>query len=146
MSVKFEDIEQAYHFVSSAEPCMNSVYLSKETGQSYYVSDEGDSDELPDDIEDGDKYLEIPDKYDLDLGQELVWDFVRKRIPDAYDEVRGIFGRRGAYSRYKDFLFSRDLLDNWHHFEEERTQAKLMAWCKENHVELAEFAVESDLS
>ena len=39
---------------------MHEAYLCKETGQIFYTSEMGDSDELPEDIEDPDRYITIP--------------------------------------------------------------------------------------
>jgi hypothetical protein len=50
--MKFQDIEHAFMFVSMAPKFANSAILSKETGEIYYVSEFGDSDELPDDVDD----------------------------------------------------------------------------------------------
>jgi hypothetical protein len=74
-------------------------------------SEFGDNDEkLPDDI-DNEKYIAIPDKRELDLGEPLVLDFAREFLTDGYDEVRHIFSRRGAYRRYKDLLVRRGALN-----------------------------------
>lgn len=46
-SMKYSDIEDAVLFVSAASPFEHEAYLNKETGEAYYVSALGDSDELP---------------------------------------------------------------------------------------------------
>ncbi len=69
-----------------------------------------DEEELPDDIGDGDKYLRIPDKSELDLGKPLVLDFARQFLPDDFNKVREIFSKRGAYARFKDLLEYRGAL------------------------------------
>jgi hypothetical protein len=80
--MKFDDIELAFLFVSGAAQFTNSALLCKETGEIYYISEMGDSDELPEDIEDSDQYIEIPHKNDLDLGNRLVMDFVAEYCPE----------------------------------------------------------------
>jgi hypothetical protein len=55
-----------------------------------------DLDELPDDIDDSEKYVQIPNKRELDLGKPLVLNFARQFLPDDFDEVRQIFSSRGA--------------------------------------------------
>jgi hypothetical protein len=52
--------------------------------------------------------------------------------------VRDIFGRRGAYRRFKDFLETRSMLEKWYAFEEKATAEALRKWCEENGIELAE--------
>ena len=97
----------------------------------------GDSDELPDDIDEP-KYISIPYKNDLDLGKNLVIEFISLFLPEELDQVNSIFRRKGAYSRYKDLLFEKGLLDKWHKFEDERQKAALKIWCTENEIEVEE--------
>ena len=82
--------------------------------------------------------MEIPHKYDLDLGKELVWEFVDRQIPGLKNRVQGIFSRRGAYGRYKAFLADLDLLDAWHRFEDERTREALLGWCRDQGISIDE--------
>ena len=115
--MKFDDIEMAFEYVSSEQPFMHSAYISRKTGQVYYVSELGDSDELPDDIDDEDLYVSIPHKNDLDLGRKLVFNFVAESLPSDIDEVSNIFSRKGAYSRFKRLLDSRGKLEDWYAYE-----------------------------
>ena len=115
---------------------MHSAYLCKETGQIFYTSQMGDSDELPEDIDDPDKYITIPHKNDLELGKSLVIEFTSEYLPAELDRVYSIFRSRGAYSRYKDLIDEKGLLDKWHKFEDERQKAAIKKWCEENRVEI----------
>ena len=51
----------------------HQAYLCKQTGKIYLHSDlyEDPDEELPEDLEDGDKYIALPGKRDLDLGKPL---------------------------------------------------------------------------
>ncbi|SEC07881.1 Uncharacterised protein family (UPF0158) [Rhizobiales bacterium GAS191] len=140
MPVSFKDLEFAFDFVSSGRLGENQAYISKETGKTYWRSDYMDEsvEELPEDIDDGEKYLEVPHKNDLDLGRTLVFDFVAAALPDDYEKVRDIFRSKGAYARFKDLLGYRKAVDRWHEFEAKATQDALRAWCKENAIELAD--------
>jgi len=62
MAIPFDDIEHAFFFISMEQKYMHSAYLCRESGQIFYTSEMGDSDELPEDIEDPDKYITIPHK------------------------------------------------------------------------------------
>jgi hypothetical protein len=135
--VKFTDIEDAFLFVSSDSYGMNTAILDKATGQVYYRSEMGDLDEINQDEPDWDNCIEIPHKNDLDLGQELVFEFVEDHLPDEYDLVRQTFRSRGAYGRFKDLLESRGLLQRWYEFENGREQQALRQWCEENEIELS---------
>ena len=137
MKHRLSDIELADEFVCLQPPTMNSAILSRDTGKIYYFSEFGDSDEdIPDDIEDSDSYIALPHKYDLDLGSNLVYDFIQQQAPELSDTVSNIFSRRGAYSRFKGLLRTLDLLDSWYQYEENQTRAALKEWCKENEIDL----------
>ena len=136
MTVSFSDIENAFFYVSMDQMFMHNAYLCKETGKIFYTSEMGDSDELPDDIDDQDKYISIPHKNELDLGKPLVIEFISKYLPEELDRVYSIFRRKGAYSRYKDFLEQKGVLEDWYEFENKCQTVALKEWCKENNIEI----------
>jgi len=134
--MKFQDIESAFMFVSMAPEFQNSAILSRETGEIYYVSEIGDSDELPDDVDDAEKYIEIPHKNELDLGKALVLEFASEHLPEDLQEVDRIFNRKGAYARFKQLLEDKDMLDQWYEYENRRQDSALREWCTENNIEV----------
>lgn len=134
MAISFDDIENAFMYVSSDQQYMQNAYMCKETGQMFYTSEMYDSDELPEDIDDPDRYITIPHQNDLELGIPLVFEFTEEYLPEEIDHVYSIFRSRGAYSRYKDFLDSKGHLDKWHKFEDERRKTALKQWCLENNI------------
>ena len=136
--MKYSDIEDAFQFVSSAQPFEHSAYLKKETLETYYVSEMGDSDELPGDLEENDNYVGIPHKNDLDLGLNLVLSFISAKLPNELEKVRGIFRSRGAYARFKDLLEQKGQLEVWYEYEKKATEEALREWCKESGVTLAD--------
>ena len=115
---------------------MHNAYLCKETGEMFYTSEIGDSDELPEDIDDPEKYIAIPHKNELDLGKTLVIEFTSTYLPEELKKVYSIFRHRGAYSRYKDLLESKGALEDWYKFENERQKVALKEWCQENKIEI----------
>jgi hypothetical protein len=139
MPVRFEEIQEAFEFVSAAGVGEHQAFLCMQSGKIYWQSDLSDlDDELPDDIEDDEKYLAIPDKRELDLGKPLVLDFARQVLPGDFDEVRRIFSKRGAYANFKDLLIRRRVLEQWYAFEEEATARALREWCELNSIALAD--------
>ena len=134
--MKYSDIEDAFLFVSNSPPEENYAYVNKETGEAYYVSSLGDSDELPDVLEENEKYISVPHKNDLNLGRSLVFDFISANLPGEFERVRGIFNRKGAYARFKDLLEFKGQLDAWYAFERKATEEALREWCEENNVTL----------
>jgi hypothetical protein len=138
MSVSFSDLEFAFDFVSSAGPGENQAVLDRQSGRIYYHSEflgDMEEEEFPDDIDD-ERYIEIPHKNELDLGTALVFGFVRRFLPDDYDEVRSDFRRRGAYGRFKALLARRGTIDRWHDFSSKAEEAALREWCADNAIEL----------
>jgi hypothetical protein len=73
----------------------------------------------------------------LGLGRRLALAFAEKECPADYETVVHFFQRRGAYSRFKELLQTRDLLERWYDFENQATDAALCAWCVENDIEVA---------
>jgi hypothetical protein len=123
-------------FVSSAPMYSNSAYISRETGQTFYVSSMGDSDELPEDIYEDEQYIEIPHKNELGLGKDLVLDFTSEHMPNEIEDVYSFFRKKGAYSKFKSLLERKALLEKWYVFEEARTNEALREWCQENNIEI----------
>ena len=89
MRVSLKDIREAFDFVSTGGGDEHQAILFKQSGKLYYHSELCDDlDSLPDDIDDGDKFLPIPDKRELDLGKPLALDFARQFLSGGFDEVR----------------------------------------------------------
>jgi hypothetical protein len=84
------------------------------------------------------KYVQLPDKRELDLGKPLVLDFVREVLPEDFDDVRDMFRRRGAYARFKDLLDRRRALEQWYDFERKATERALREWCEMNSIEVSD--------
>ena len=141
MPTSFSDIESSFEFVSGESVGMNEAFLCRRTGKIYWRSDSLGLDELeeiPDDVEDDEKYIAIPDKRELGLGKPLVLDFAREVLPNDFDEVRYMFGRRGAYQKFRALVTQRNVLDRWYEFEAKATERALREWCELNSVELAD--------
>ncbi len=98
-------------------------------------SDEAGIDEIPEDI-DGDRYVEVPSKRDLDLGRDLVFRFVKEAMPDDLDLVYDFFSHRGAYGNFRDFLDRRSMVDQWHKFEDAATRKALLEWSEDNNIKV----------
>jgi hypothetical protein len=94
VAIPFDDVLNAYEFVSAATQSENEAYISASTGQIYYVSSIAREDELPEDAEESDDYISVPHKNDLDLGRNLVFSFAQQELPDACDDIQDMFRRR----------------------------------------------------
>jgi hypothetical protein len=136
--IKLDTLLDAFDFVSSGAPFEREAFICKVTGASYWRSAYGDvNDDLPEDIDDADKYAAVPHKNDLDLGKRLVLRFAADVLPHDYDEVRAIFSRKGAYARFKDLLDRRGKLQQWYDYEEKARRDALLEWCRSNGIEVA---------
>ncbi len=133
------ELRNTFDFVSAGAPLEHSAYICADTGKIYWTSDTADldDDDVPADIHDSDRYIGVPHKNELCLGRRLALEFAEQELPADYEEVVRFFQRRGAYSRFKDLLQTRGLLERWYDFENETTDAALRAWCVENGIELA---------
>lgn len=137
-TVSLDQLDDAVDWVSASYGD-SEAYVCLATGKIYWKpGEEGviDDLEIPDDIDDGDKYLPVPDKWSLDLGNQLVFDFVREFAPLCYDDVRQMFRRKGAYRRFGDFVEEKDLFEKWRRYRDDETAKALANWCEENRLEL----------
>ena len=117
----------------------HQAFLCRQSGKVYWHSElSEDLEELPDDIDDSEKYVPIPDKRELNLGKPLVLDFARQFLPDEFDEVRQIFNKRGAYAIFKDLLDRRGALDQWYDFEAKAEERALRIWCDLNSIDVGD--------
>src|SRR5882757_346298 len=141
MPVSFQEILDAFEFVGSSSAGEHQAILCRRTGKIYWRSESSDldelNDELPDNVEDDEKYVAIPDRRELDLGRPLVLDFAREFLPNDFDEVRYIFSKRGAYQKFRALLIRRNVLDRWYDFEAKATEKALREWCEFNSIEVA---------
>lgn len=143
MPVSFKELLDAYVLFGMAGPPNTcEVVLCKETGNIYYRSYVQEiatpEDELPDDIDDEEKYITLPDRREFDLGKQLVFDFAREYLPDDFDDVRDMFGRRGAYQNFKALLNRRDAREKWYEFEAKAIEQALRAWCEDNLIDVTD--------
>jgi hypothetical protein len=142
MPVSFQEILNAFEFAATGGIAENQAILCRRTGKIYLHSDfsdfEGLLDELPEDVEDDEKYIAIPNKRELALGKPLALDFAREVLPRDFDEVRYIFGRPGAYAKFRALLIRTKALERWYEFESTATRRALREWCEFNSIEVVD--------
>jgi hypothetical protein len=141
MSVSIADITQAFDWANTNGDLGEfHAYVCKRSGKIYHQADFPDveefNDKLPDDIEDEDKYIPLPDKRELSLGKPLVLDFTRNFLPDDFDDVRYFFSKRGAYPKFKSLLARRGAIDRWHAFQAQASEEALRDWCTLHSIEI----------
>ncbi len=136
--VNFDDLLNAFEWVSAGAQYDNTAYIHRVTGKVFFDSDEFEPEEpLPEDYEDGTLYIAAPHKNELNLGRNLVFDFVEENMPESLGVVQDFFRKKGAYSRYKDLLERKGRLDDWHRFEAAAVEAALRDWAAENKLDIS---------
>jgi hypothetical protein len=140
MPLRFDDVLTAFEFVSGDGS--SEALLCRRTGRVYWRSSTADideiADELPEGVEDDANYIAIPRKQELGLGKPLALDFAREFLPDDFDEVRYIFGRRGAYRNFRTLVTRRRVLERWYDFEAKATERAIREWCELNEIEVTD--------
>jgi hypothetical protein len=136
-SINLDELRNAFEFLSSGPSSEHSAYICMDTGIIYWTSNVMDlEEEIPDDIETSDRYISVPHKNDLKLGQSLALSFIDQEIPHEYNFAASLFRKRGAYRRFKELLQAEGLLEKWFVFEANASDLALQNWCKENNIEL----------
>lgn len=102
-------------------PLEHEAYVCRETGHVHWHSNAGDN------FED-----------EVDLGNRLAFRFVDEFLPGESRRVREVFGRRGAYARFKDLLDQRRMLKQWHEHEQAAQRTALKEWCPMNRLSIDE--------
>ena len=138
-TVNLDQLQNAMEWASS-DFLDNEAYICRQTGKIYWIAgDPGmidEEEEIPEDIHNGERYLPVPDKRDLDLGNQLAFDFATRYLAQHYDDVRDMFRRQGAYRRFKDFLERKDMLEKWYAYSDERAAKALGEWCETENLSL----------
>jgi hypothetical protein len=82
--------------------------------------------------------IAIPSKQVLGLGKALALDFAREFLPKDYEDVRDLFGRRGAYRNFRALVTKIRVLERWYDFESKATKRAVREWCELNEIELTD--------
>jgi hypothetical protein len=138
ITVKYDDLSAAFDFVSFGAPFEHRAFVSLETGAVDWISETNpiEEDELPDDLDTSDRYIEVPHKNDLDLGNHLALRFTQEQLSHRFTTVEAFFRHRGAYARFKELLSSEGCLEDWYAYEAEATTQALRDWCAANEIQL----------
>jgi hypothetical protein len=135
--ISYADLLAAFEWVNSSAPGENSAFVSRKTGATHWTSALMElEDELPEDIEDDSIYVAVPHKNDLDLGKNLVLNFMDERLPESCATVATFFSQRGAYRRFKDLLERKGMLEAWYEYEAQAVEQALRTWSEENGLQL----------
>ncbi|OIQ72444.1 hypothetical protein GALL_459300 [mine drainage metagenome] len=137
VSINYAELRNAFEFVSLGSRGEQSAYICLDSGVIFWQSSTLELDEnVPDDIETSDRYISVPHKNDLKLGQNMALSFIDQELPYDYNTVASFFRKKGAYRRFKELLQSQGVLEKWYAFEEQACDRALVDWCQENGLQL----------
>jgi hypothetical protein len=137
ITVNYTELRNAFEFVSSGSPSEQNAYICLDTGAVYWASNTIELEEdVPDDLETSDRYIAVPHKNELKLGQSMALSFIDQELPDDYNTVASNFRKRGAYRRFKELLQAQGALEKWYAFEASASDAALIDWCQESNIQL----------
>ncbi len=135
--VDYAELRNAFEFVSSASRNVHHAYICKESGVIYWTSTVHELEEpVPDDLKTSKRYIAVPHKTMLKLGQGLALSFIEQTLPDDYNLVASFFRKNGAYRRFKELLQAEGLLEKWFAFEADAADAALLAWCEDHAIDV----------
>lgn len=130
VEVDYQELDDALMWTGGG----GEAYIDRETGRIHWAGDEDvldlDEAEIPDDLEDPERFIPIPHKNELDLGKHLAMDFAARALPERYRNVQACFRGPGAYGQFKDLLADEGKLEAWYRFENEATEQALRDWCE----------------
>jgi hypothetical protein len=144
--VDYMELESAMHFVSADSMDEHEARICRDSGKIFWLSELiGEEEPVPDDIDDDERYVSVPNQRDLNLGKHLVLKFMNSELPEHQDEVRRIFSRKGAYARFKGLLEQIGKLDDWYSYERAAVRTALCAWACEEGIEVEVIERPSDV-
>lgn len=137
VTLKFTDLLDAFEFVSFGGSIESDAFINLDTGAIHYLSSDLElEEEIPEDLETSERYLAVPHKTDLNLGRSLALSFVEEASPNDYETTARHFRSQGAYSRFKELLESRGIINQWYEYERNAIEVALKQWCQEHDIQL----------
>ena len=132
----------------------SSAYVKKKTGEVAIITDEeffeaekGDSLEnypewqqgiikiARDILEDDEKYISLPSKFDIDeyrMMERFCLSIKDKEISDSlYNAIKGT----GAFRGFKDGVHRFGVADDWYKYRDQELKRIAISWCEENKIE-----------
>ena len=138
-AIALQELHDAYTYISAGSFLQACAYWDRETGAVHFKAGDIEADvNMPEDLEDNDRYVQLPGQQALRLGRNLALSFAETQLPDEFDKVAAIFHRKGAYGRFKELLASRDVLEKWYDYEKQAVETALRQWCEDREIEVAD--------
>ena len=129
MKVKLSDIISA---LESADQ-FSDYYLDRETGEIEMVNDMFTSEEEKAEIRsrlDHHGFYRLPKVGDID-SYGLMVEFIETRSGQTRERLAAAIKGKGAFSRFKDALFSLGIRQEWYDFKADLYRRTALQWCEE---------------
>ena len=133
MKVNIKEIAEELQTLSD-EACF---YYNKQTGELEYFNyeHENPNDLELEEVEDDEKFIRLPDKFDInDYGILKDFMFVQedREIRDAlYDIIHS----KGVFKKFRQVVERFGILEKWYEFNNEEYEDIVKEWCEENALE-----------
>ncbi|HED31306.1 MAG TPA: hypothetical protein ENN50_06445 [Prosthecochloris aestuarii] len=134
--LSYSEIVMAFDFVSSGEEGDNHAWICRDSGEIVYFSEVLGLDERRGQDIHSPNCVAVPHRNDLELGRELVFDFIDEELPDKYASIRDIYADpEDPEGRFRELLQARGVLDRWNDYKAGRIRSSLMTWCQARGIE-----------
>jgi hypothetical protein len=135
----FDELLEAFEWVGMEPNELHHAYVCRATGQVYCSTDADGvpKDELPEDVDDPEKYASPPHKRQLELGSALALRFASEHVPARFGQIEAGFRRRGGFGRSKAILEQEHKLAAWYDYESAATVQALRDWVREERLPIA---------
>ncbi|WP_298444354.1 UPF0158 family protein [uncultured Ferrimonas sp.] len=109
-------------------------YLCVENGAIYFDNEANGA--LPDDVDDWERYLEIPSYDDLDLGIGLRYRFIEHHGQEWAAELTELLQGAGSLQQFDQQLQAHALGPAWQHYQQTQSVRALQEWAAELELKL----------
>jgi hypothetical protein len=138
-SISLAELEDAVQYMAHFSGSV--ILLDLSTGNCVYDTKDTDTSQMlniPDPVTgetSRQRYIPVPDKYQLNIGRSLVLSFCREHFADDYHEIFHRFKHANAYKWWRIFLDKHGAIQIWQEYRNRRTKEALIKWCDEQQIE-----------
>jgi hypothetical protein len=139
MPIRFEDLLWGLQFVSVDPEGANEACVNRTTGENRCRSALDTLEPemtLPEDADERD-WIGIPGPKELGLGKPAVLEFASAHMESDFDQIRDIFGRSGAYRRFRALLERRGATARWYEYYDAAEKAALRVWAEDEGLDIS---------
>ena len=115
-----------------------NLFYNKEIGEFEFYNEYMDMEDYDFEKYDGDEWIAAPSQWDLDE-YRIMKKFIRTVSDSHKNELLSVaIEGRGAFRRFKDTLYSVDLVDEWYSYKHEAFVEIAREWCEKYEIKYDE--------